>query len=191
VADTQKALDTMIRNIEAKTGKSMAQLTREIQKSGLTKHGEIRSMLMERFGLGHGAANTVVHLALKSDGESAAKSKGLGDADVLAEIYVDKRAHLRPIHDRVLEVLGRLGPFETAPKKGYVSYRRKKQFAMVGPKTNSEVEIGFGAKALAKHARLKEMPPNSMCRYTTRVGSADQIDALIEGWIAESYAEAE
>jgi len=190
MADAQKALETMIRNIEAKTGKSLAQLTREIEKSGLTKHGEIRTMLMERFGLGHGAANTVVHLALKSDGESAAKAKGLGDADVLAQIYADKKAHLRPIHDRVLEVLARLGPFEAAPKKGYVSYRLKKQFVMVGPKTNTEVEIGFGAKALPQHARLKEMPPNSMCRYTTRVRSTEEVDRVVEGWIAKSYAEA-
>lgn len=190
MADTQKALETMIRNIEAKTGQSMAQLTRTIQESGLAKHGAIREMLMERFGLGHGAATSAVHLALNSDGESAAKARGLGGSDVLVEIYADKKAHLRPIHDKVLGLLNALGPYEAAPKKGYVSYRLKKQFAMVGPKTNTTVEIGFGAKSLATHARLKEMPPNSMCRYTTRVESVDEVDQLVESWIAKSYVEA-
>ena len=86
--------------------------------------------------------------------------------------------------------MAKLGEWEAAPKKGYVSYRRKKQFAMVGPKTSAAVETGFGAKSLPPHARLKEMPPNSMCRYTTRVGSPDEVDAVVEGWLKASYGEA-
>lgn len=190
MADTQKALETMVRNIEEKTGKTMAQLAQVIEKSGLTKHGEIRSMLMEKFDLGHGAANTVVHLALKSDGESAAKERGLSPASVLDEIYAGPRAALRPVHDRMLELLAALGDFETAPKKGYVSYRRKKQFVMIGPKTNTAVELGFGAKTLPAHPRLKEMPPNSMCRYTTRVSAVGEIDADVKRWLKISYDEA-
>jgi len=190
MADTAKTLATMIKNIEAKTGKTMEQLASIVRKCGLTKHGEIRSMLMERYGLGHGAANAVVHLSLKSDGESAAVARGLSDGDVLAEIYSGKKAELRPVHDRVLEQLAKLGSFEAAPKKGYVSYRRKKQFAMVGPKTNSAVEIGFGAKSLPRHPRLKEMPPNSMCRYTVRVSSPDEVDAEVRAWLEASYLDA-
>ena len=191
MADTTKALETMIRNVEAKTGKTLAQLGKVIEKSGLTKHSEIRSLLMEKFELGHGQANAVVHLALKSDGQSAAEARDLSSTDVLDEIYAGPKADLRPIHDRLLKVLAKLGPYETAPKKGYVSYRRKKQFAMAGPKTKTAVEIGLAAKQLPAHPRLKEMPPNSMCRYTTRVSSADEVDALVEGWIRTSYAEAD
>jgi hypothetical protein len=190
MADAAKALKTAVANIEAKTGKSMAELARVIEQSGLTKHGEIRAMLMERFGLGHGAANTAVHLALGSDGQSAAEARGLGEADVLGEIYSGKKEPLRPVHDRVLEVLVGLGEFEAAPKKGYVSYRRKKQFVMVGPKTNTAVEIGLSAKTLPADPRLKEMPAGSMCRYTMRVGSPEEIDQTVVDWIATSYAEA-
>ncbi len=190
MADNAKAIETMVRNIEAQTGKTMAQLGKVIATSGLTKHGEIRAMLMEKFGLGHGQANTVAHLALKSDGESAAAARGLSATDVLAEIYTGKKADLRPIHDKVLEILNGLGDFDAAPKKGYVSYRRKKQFVMVGPKTNTEVELGFGAKSLPAHPRLKEMPPNSMCKYTTRVSSAAEVDGQVKKWIETSYAEA-
>jgi hypothetical protein len=190
MSDSQKVLETTVKNIEANTGKTMAELTRVITASGLTKHGEIRSMLMEKFGLGHGAANTVVHLALKSDGESAAAARGLSGDDVLAEIYAGGKEDLRPIHDRVLEILESLSEFEAAPKKGYVSYRRKKQFAMVGPKTKTAVEIGLGAKDLAAHPRLKAMPKGSMCPFTTRVSSAAEVDELVSGWIAASYADA-
>jgi hypothetical protein len=189
MADSDKALQTMVKNIEATTGKTMKQLAQVIEKSGLAKHGEIRTMLMKTYGLGHGAANTVVHLALKSDGQSAAEAKELSADDVLGEIY-QKHEELRPVHDQILKVLEQLGDFEAAPKKGYVSYRRKKQFAMVGPKTKTAIEVGLAAKSLPKHARLKEMPPASMCRYTTRISTVAEVDATLAGWLKTSYTEA-
>jgi hypothetical protein len=191
MAESNKALETMVKNIEAKTGKTMKQLATVISKSKLTKHGEIRSMLMEEYGLGHGAANTVVHLALKSDGQSAAEAKGLSSDQILDGIYSDKKAHLRPIHDRILKVLESFGDYEVAPKKGYVSYRRKKQFTMVGPKTATQVEVGLAAKKLPSHPRLKEMPPASMCRYATRLSSVAEVDKTLEGWLRTSFDEAE
>jgi len=109
MAEMDKAVETMIKNIEVKTGKTLAQLGEVIRKSKLTKHGELRSMLMEKFDLGHGQANTVVHLALKSDGGSAAAARGQSGEDVLEEIYSGKKADLRPVHDAVLRVLAGLG----------------------------------------------------------------------------------
>lgn len=190
MADEAKAMATMIANIEKQTGKTLAQLAAVVTKSKLTKHTELRTMLMEQFGLGHGQANTVVHLALKSDGASAAAAAGQSADDVLDAIYAGKKEALRPIHDAVLAHLATLGDYEAAPKKDYISYRRKKQFLMVGPKTATAVELGFGGKALSGDARLKEMPPNSMCKFTTRVGSPAEVDAVVREWIRQSYNEA-
>ncbi len=189
MADPDKAIATMVKNIEAKTGKTMAELAQVVATSGLTKHGELRTMLMERFGLGHGQANTLVHLALKSDGQSAAEAKGLSSDDVLAEIYQGKE-DLRPLHEAVLTMMEKFGSLEAAPKKGYVSYRRKKQFAMVGPKTKTAIEVGLSAKELPANPRLKEMPPASMCRYTTRISAPGEVDATLAGWLRRSFDEA-
>jgi hypothetical protein len=190
MADDAKAIATMIANIEKKAGKTFAELEQLVRGSTLTKHGELRTMLMEKFGLGHGQANTVVHLALKSDGASAAAAAGHSATDVLDTLYTGKKAGLRPVHDAVLAFLVTLGDYEVAPKKDYISYRRKKQFLMVGPKTATAVELGFGAKTLPPHARLKELPPNSMCRYTTRLGDPAEVDATVRKWIKQSYDEA-
>lgn len=190
MADQDKALATALANIEEATGKTLDDFRQVIAESGLTKHGEIRTMLKERFGLGHGHANTVTHLALKSDGASAAKATGASEADVLDGLYTGKKEHLRPIHDRILEVLSGLGDFDAAPKKTYVSYRRKKQFAMVGPKTNTQVEVGLAAKSLPDDPRLKAMGPGSMCAYTTRLASVEEVDSALLGWLESSYQEA-
>ena len=105
-------------------------------------------------------------------------------------IYAGKKEALRPVHDAVLAILATLGEYEAAPKKDYISYRRKKQFLMVGPKTATAVELGFGAKALSGDARLKEMPPNSMCKFTTRLSSPAEVDATVRQWIVQSFDEA-
>jgi hypothetical protein len=189
MADEAKSMATMIANIEKQTGKTFAQLCEIVKAAGPKKHGELRTMLMEQFGLGYGQANTVVHLALKSDGTSAAAAGQSAD-DVLAKIYSDKKAALRPIHEAVLAFVRGLGEVEEAPKKDYISYRRSKQFLMVGPKTVTTVELGLSAKTLPADPRLKEMPPKSMCRYTVRLGSPTEFDTTVQGWVRQSYQEA-
>ena len=69
----------------------------------------------------------------------------------------------------------------------YVSLRRKKQFAMVGPATKDSVEIGLNAKDLPPHARLKVLAPGGMCQATTRIGSAAEVDKLLTGWLKRAY----
>jgi Domain of unknown function (DUF5655)/Domain of unknown function (DUF4287) len=179
MADPQAALATQLLNIETKTGQTLAQLRDVIARSGLAKHGEVRAMLIERFGLGYGDANTVAHAA--KDAPPAA------GGDPLDAIYAGAKAGLRPLHDAVMKKIAAFGAFEIAPKKSYLSLRRKKQFAMLGPATKDQIEIGLNAKSLPEHARLKAMPPGGMCQYTVRIASAGEVDAALVGWIRAAY----
>ncbi len=186
----EKSRETHLRNIEAKSGKSLAEIRLLIEKSGLTKHGEIRQMLQTELGLGHGDANGLVHYALNTDGQSAAKASGASDADILSEMYAGKKAPLRPIHERIIAEIEKLGAFETVPKKGYVSLRRKKQFAMVGPATQDRIEVGLNMKGVPATDRLAAMPAGGMCQYKVKVTAADQVDAELLGWIRQAYESA-
>ena len=180
-----KALQTQLTNIEKRTGKSLEQLAAIVKGSGLTKHGEIRDMLKRDLSMGHGDANTLVHVVLKSDGAAATERKG--EDAVLDEIYSGAKAALRPIHDKVMAAVATFGPFEVAPKKGYVSLRGKKQFAMLGPATKSQVEIGLNMKGAAPTARLVAIPPGGMCQYKVRVSEVSEVDAQLLGWIRQAY----
>jgi transcription elongation GreA/GreB family factor len=179
MADPQAALATQLRNIEAKTGKSLAQLREAIANSGLAKHGEVRSMLMERLGLGYGDANALAHAA-------KAQPVPAGEAAVAA-IYSGTRTALRPLHDALMKKIHALGPFEVAPKKTYLSLRRKKQFAMVGPATQDQIEVGLNAKNLPPHARLKPLAPGGMCPYAVRIAQPADIDAALVGWLRAAF----
>lgn len=188
MSSLDKAVQTQLENIQKKTGKSLDELTAFVKKSRLTKHGEIRDMLKEKLGLGHGDANTLTHIVLNSDNASAAKDKS---ADVvLDEIYTGAKAGFRPIHEKLMKEIGTFGEFEIAPKKGYVSLRRKKQFVMIGPKTNTRFEVGINAKDLKKNARLLEQPKGSMCNYIVNLTDAKEVDAELVAWIKSAYEDA-
>jgi hypothetical protein len=181
MADPQSAVATQLRNIEARTGKSFAQLCRLIADSGLTKVGEQRAMLMATLQLGYGDANMLALRAKEAATPTAA------DADPLDAIYAGAKAPLRTLHDRLQAEIRKLGEFETAPKKAYVSLRRKKQFAMLGPATKDQIELGLNAKGLPASARLKALPPGGMCQYAVRLSKASEIDAELLAWVRTAY----
>lgn len=188
MSSLDKAVQTQLENIQKKTGMSLKELTSFIQKSGLSKHGEIRDLLKEKLGLGHGDANMLVHHVLKSDGASVAEGKSI--EAVLDEIYAGAKAGFRPIHEKLMKEINKFGEFEIAPKKGYVSLRRKKQFAMIGPKTNTRFEVGINAKDFKKSPRLLEQPKGSMCNYIVNLTDAKDVDSELVGWLKSAFEQA-
>ena len=185
MSSLDKAVQTQLENIQKKTGKSLAELSVIVQKSGLSKHGEIREMLKAKLGLGHGDANALVHAVLRSDG--ARDAEGKSQDAVLDEIYSGAKAGFRPIHEKLLKEIGKFGEFEVVSKKGYVSLRRKKQFAMIGPKTNTRFEVGINGKDLRENSRLAEQPRGSMCNYIVSLTDAKEVDTELIAWIRSAY----
>jgi hypothetical protein len=180
-----KAIQTQIDNIQKKTGKSLDELAAIVKNSGLAKHSEIRDMLKRDLGLGHGDANTLVHVVLQSDGTRAAEGKSM-DA-VLAEIYSGPKASFRPIHEKLMKEIETFGELEILPKKGYVSLRRKRQFAMIGPKTNTRFEVGINARDFEKNPRLLEQPKGSMCNYIVNLTDTKEVDAQLIAWLKSAF----
>lgn len=185
MSSLDQAVQTQVNNIQKKTGKTLAELAVIAKKSGLTKHGELRDMFKEKLGLGHGDANALVHAVFESDGRRAAEGKST-DA-VLDEIYSGAKAGFRAIHEKLMNTINTFGEFEIVPKKGYVSLRRKKQFAMIGPKTNTRFEVGLNASDLKPNARLLEQPKGSMCNYIVNVTDAQEVDSELVAWIKSAF----
>ena len=115
MTDIQKAVETQLRNIQARTGKSLDELFAIIRASGLAKHGEIVAHLKAELGLGHGDANTLAHVA-----KQAAAPKQVAE-DPLDTLYTGPKIALRPIHEALLAKMKPLGEFEAAPKQKYIS----------------------------------------------------------------------
>lgn len=187
MTDIAKALATQLANIVKRTGKSLPELTEIVKGSGLSKHGELVAMLKSTLNMGHGDANTLVHTVRQSDGHSAAAARGLSAGQVLDGLYIGPKAAFRPIHDKLMVAIRKFGDFEEAPKKTYVSYRRKRQFATIGPATNTRVEVGLNMKGLKGTDRLQELPPGRMCNYKVKLTDAKEVDAELIDWIKTAF----
>ncbi|WP_420130356.1 DUF5655 domain-containing protein [Longimicrobium sp.] len=181
----EQALATQLRNIEGKTGKDLAALRAAVAGSGKTKHGEVRAWLMETYGLGYGDANTLTHFTSGSKGTAPGADDGA--ADPLADIYTGKKAHLRSVHDAVMAAIQPWGDFEVAPKKAYVALRRKKQFAMLGPKTADRAELGINLKDDVASERIVAQKPGGMCQYAVALMGPDDLDAEVLSVLRRAY----
>jgi hypothetical protein len=187
MVDTNKAIENQIKNIQTRSGKSLDELFAIFSTSGLNKHGEVRSLFIKELGLGYGDANTLASHFLQSNGVATGKVESVNPDLAVAEIYNGPRVGLRPIHDEIMSFIKSLGQFEIAPKKGYLSLRRKRQFAMVGPVTNSCIEVGLNMKDIVPTNRLEQNPPGGMCQYKVKVTSLAEVDAELKAWITIAY----
>jgi hypothetical protein len=207
-----RAFQNQLANIQVRTGKTLDELYALIRASDLTRHGEIREMAKSTLGMGHGDANTLArfYLAQAAAPQAAAPqaappaagaapaagdppptaSAGAEpevDVDLLDALYAGAKAPLRQIHEAVMAQFATLGPFELAPKKGYLSLRQKRQFAMLGPGTRGRVELGLNMKGIEGTERLIAQPPGGMCQYKVFLTSPAEVDAELAGWLRAAY----
>ncbi|MDX1556034.1 MAG: DUF4287 domain-containing protein [Xanthomonadales bacterium] len=174
---------TMEANILEKTGKPVPHWVQVVKKSGLSKHGQIVKFLKENHDFTHGYANLVAHKALASSADQ------IDDDELVAAQYAGPKAELRPIYDHVIKAVEGFGKdVELAPKKAYVSLRRKKQFALIQPSTKTRVDLGVNIKGKAPEGRLEASGSfNAMVSHRVRLESVSDFDAEVMGWLKEAY----
>jgi hypothetical protein len=166
-------------NVGKRTGRPFEEWVSLVRASGVAKHGQIVSMLKSEHGFGHGDANLVAIFALRADDAPA------GD-DAVDAIYTGRNGELRPLHDAAQAVVDGFGAdVERAPKKTYVSLRRKKQFATLGPASGGRLEIGLNLPGETPAGRLEAT--TGMCTHRVRVASASELDPEVIGWLRAAY----
>jgi hypothetical protein len=184
--DVDAALQTQIRNIETTYGKPLDHWFAVIDASGLTKHNQVVAMLKTDHGLAHGAAHRVSLLARQREAGTAPAA-----SDPAADLYAGAKAGLRPLHDALLGEIRALGSFDIAPKKGYLSLRRRKQFAMIQPSTTSRIDLGLILPATPATGRLEPAATfNPLFTHRVRITAANDLDDELRGWLAIAYTHA-
>lgn len=183
MSSTDSQIATMEANILEKTGKPVAEWVKIAKASGLEKHGQIVKFLKTDHGFTHGYANLVAHQALTSSADQH------DDDDLVAAQYAGPKADLKPIYDKIIAMVNSFGDdVELAPKKAYVSLRRKKQFALVQPSTKTRVDLGINIKGKPPGGRLEASGSfNAMVSHRVRLESPGDIDSNVKIWLRESY----
>ena len=179
MASPEEMLQSMIDNLPAKTGKSLADWLNITKSCGLEKHGQILKMLKTNHGVTHGFANLIAAKTLKSGGE----------VDLVAAQYSGAKADLKPMYDVLIDYVKALGnDVEIAPKKASVSLRRKKQFALITPATKTRIDLGISLKGEPAAGRL--LTGNAMCSHKVRLETVNEINGDVKTWVKLAYERA-
>ncbi len=176
---TDPAIETMARNLEDKTGRSLESWIDLVRAQELTRHGQIISYLKSEHGMTHGYANLVAMQALHQPATE----------DELVAAQYSGKEHLRPIYEAALAMAMGLGAdVEPAPKKTYVSLRRNKQFGLLKPASKSRMEVGLNLPDETPTDRLTAT--TGMCTHIVSLTSVDEVDDELRGWLTSAYERA-
>ena len=189
MSTADEGLEAQIRNIEQRYGKPLGEWIALVKESGLTKHTDIVAMLKSQYGMSHGSAHRVALKACEADAASMVKAAEASGRDPVSELYSGKKASLKPLHDTLMVVITTFGDdIELAPKKGYLSLRRKKQFAMIQPTTATRIDIGLILKDVPTTERLESAASfNALFTHRVRVNTIDDVDAQVIAWLKQAY----
>lgn len=181
--DMWASVDTGLRK---NTGSGLADWVARARATGIDRHKALVDHLKAAEGLTHGYANSV---ALKTFGTDAG---AIGEEALMAAMFAGPKAALRPIHDRLVACLESLGDdVEFAPKKGYVSVRRAKQFAILQPSTKDRFDLGLNLKGVEPAGRLEASGSfNAMVSHRVRLTGLDEVDAEVEAWLRDAWERA-
>jgi hypothetical protein len=180
MSSIDEQIANQVANIERSTGKSLAEWIEVVRASGLDKHGQQVAMLKADHGLGHGNANLI---AIKA--REAAAGGAPDDAALIDSHYDGRHAALRPAYEAVIATVRGFGDdVDLAPKKTYVSLRRRKQFGQVGPAAG-KLEVCVNLPGHPGTERLK--PTSGMATHRVRIGSEAELDRELIGWLREAY----
>jgi hypothetical protein len=143
---------------------------------------ELVSWLKSEHGVTHGYANLIAHYTLKSDAGSIIAEGG----DLVAEMFAGDKAAMRPIFDALMQHIRGFGrDIEEAPKKGYLSLRRKTQFATLHPSTKTRFDVGLKLKGVAPRTS-PAAGSNAMVTHRVRL-RCHRGDAELAGWLRQAY----
>ncbi len=189
MSTVDEGLEAQIRNIEQQYGKSLNVWIAIVKESGLTKHTDMVAMLKSQYGMSHGSAHRVALKAREADAVSIAKAAGASGRDPVAELYSGKKAGLKPLHDALMTAITTFGDdIELAPKKGYMSLRRRKQFAMIQPTTGTRIDLGLILNDVPATERLESAASfNALFTHRVRVNTIDDVDAQVIAWLKQAY----
>ena len=181
MADLEAAVATQLRNIEQRTGRTVAEWSVVVAAAGPQKHGEIVAHLKATHGLTHGNANLLAHRVRELAAGGAAA------ADVLLEgQYAGAKAPLRPIYEAVVVAADALGPdVDIVIQKTGVALRRRKQFGLVQAPSAKRVDLGLNLPGTEPDGRL--VASSGMCSHRVVLADPAELDAEVLGWLRVAY----
>ena len=179
--DPKTQAETQLRRIEEALSKTAAEVADEVGRQGIERHSEVVAFLKATHGLTHGNANLLAQVVR----ERLAGGPQTPE-DMLAAQYSGRKEALLPAYHALSAVAESLGPdVMTVVQKTGVSFRRKKQFALIQAPSAKGVRLGLNLDATPDDPRI--VATSGMCTHSVDLASPDEVDSDIAAWIRAAY----
>jgi len=175
----------MAANLLKNTGKSLNEWIEIARENKKEKHSDTVKWLKKSYHLGLFFADLIVHKANGTDAGSFSYE------ELITQQYKGKES-LKPIYDCLIDNILSFGnDIEIAPKKAYVSLRRKKQFACLKPATKTRFEIELILKDQKEEGILEAIAgAGAMCTHKIKIEGEKQLNKEVYKWIKAAYEKA-
>ena len=190
VAYTRK----IIANLPDKTGRSLDEWSELLCAEGPEGNKERQAWLKSEHGLGGTTASRVVSAAQGSNPENYDDDSYLHMAvRYVEDLYNGKKAHLRPIHDALLQAGYDLGDDVAAsPCTTMVPLYRNRVIAQIKPSTLTRIDLGLALKGCDEPYSDRLVDTGGLQkadRITHRipVSSVEEVDDEVKYWLQVAY----
>ena len=181
-----------IKELPAKTGRSLDEWIELTRKSGPPTEKQRREWLKNEHKLGTNSASCIAERADGKGTEEDTPEAYLQAAErYVEEMFHGPRAALRPLYDELLKIALAMGKdAKASPGKTAVSLYRNHVFANLKPSTNTRIDVGLALGNMKTPRRLIDTGGYEKKDRLTRrieVKAKADIDDELKRWLKKAY----
>jgi hypothetical protein len=178
--------ETSLRNLKARTGKSLEEWIEFMKANGPPTEAERRDWLKNEHGL---TTNYCWWVAERAEGRGAAAD--YDPAAYVEAMFSGKKAELRPIYDALLKLGFSIAEdVRACPCETIVPFYRKHVFAQIKPSTNTRIDMGFALRDTPAAGRLIDtggFAKKDRITHRIPITSLEEIDGEVKHWLGVAY----
>jgi hypothetical protein len=184
-------VQSAISGLKQKTGRSVEEWVKLVEKEGPPTEKERREWLKTRHGLGTNYAWWIAERSLGKgeDGNPESYLKQAGE--YVEKMFSGAKAGLRPIHEELLKLGRKMGKdVKVCPCQTIVPLYRNHVFAQIKPTTRTRIDLGLALKDTKTPKRLIDtggLAKKDRITHRIEISSVDEIDDEVKKWMKRAY----
>ncbi|MFN8440826.1 MAG: DUF5655 domain-containing protein [Caldilineaceae bacterium] len=183
MAEQANKIDQYLEQVQAKTGKTVADFRQMAEQKGIKKTAPLVKWLSEEYGLGYHEAGAINYMLFHADHAQA-------NADEkLTYHFTGNKAIWREACEAIITQITDFGPdVEVSPNTTYINLQRRgKKFALLQISA-SRLDIGIKRKGVAPTGRFEAAGSwNAMVTHRLRINNPQEVDDEVIGWLKQAY----
>jgi hypothetical protein len=177
--------------LKEKTGRSLAEWIKFVNKEGPATEKERRAWLKEKHGVGMNYAWWIAEQSLGKGDDGTPETYLKNAKEYVEKMYSGAKEALRPIFDELLVLARSMGAdVKVCPCQTIVPLYRKHVFAQIKPTTRTRIDLGLALKDTKVPKRLIDtggLAKKDRITHRIEITSLKDIDAEVKKWLKIAY----